>query len=195
MTANVISLAINAGIQKDGTEFDSSMYVDGKWVRFQRGRPRKIGGYKGIFLNAPSISRGMTMQSQEGLNYVYSGFNDSLQLWQTDNDDGVGSGPTDITLNNFTATSVDNCSLFFHVALWITPDAPSPSTLCMHRFSQGICGISALWSLWESVWKTGFPLTASQARRGRDKAQSGKVSSRFAASRSSASSRWSRRPT
>jgi hypothetical protein len=79
------------------------MYVDGTWVRFQNGRPRKIGGYKGIFLNAPSISRGMTMQSQEGLNYVYSGFNDSVQQWQTDNDDGVGSGPTAITLNNFTA--------------------------------------------------------------------------------------------
>ena len=103
MTANVISLAINAGIQKDGTLFDSPMYVDGKWVRFQNGRPRKIGGYKGIFLNAPEISRGMTMQSQEGLNYVYSGFSSSLQLWQTDNDDGVGSGPTPITLNNFTS--------------------------------------------------------------------------------------------
>ena len=105
MTANVISLAINAGIQKDGTLFDSPMYVDGKWVRFQNGRPRKIGGYKGIFLNAPGISRGMTMQSQEGLNYVYSGFSDSLQLWQTDNDDGVGSGPTPITLNNFTSNT------------------------------------------------------------------------------------------
>ena len=80
MTANVVSLAINAGIQKDGTVFDASTYVDGKWVRFQNGRPRKIGGYRGIFLNAPSIARGMTMQSQEGLNYVYAGFNDSLQV-------------------------------------------------------------------------------------------------------------------
>lgn len=79
------------------------MYVDGKWVRFQNGRPRKIGGYRGIFLNAPEISRGMTMQSQEGLNYVYSGSQDFLKYWQTDNDDGVGSGPTNITLSNFTA--------------------------------------------------------------------------------------------
>jgi hypothetical protein len=105
LTANVVSLAINAGIQKDGTVFDASTYVDGKWVRFQNGRPRKIGGYRGIFLNAPSIARGMTMQSQEGLNYVYAGFSDSLQLWQTDNDDGVGSGPTAITLNNFTSNA------------------------------------------------------------------------------------------
>ena len=105
MTANVISLNIPAGIQRDGTQFDSPMYVDGQWVRFQRGRPRKIGGYKGIFLNATEISRGMTMQSQQGLNYVYSGSQSYVQAWQTDNDDGVGSGPTNITLNNFTANA------------------------------------------------------------------------------------------
>ena len=105
MTANVVSLAIPAGIQRDGTQFDSPMYVDGQWVRFQRARPRKIGGYKGIFLNAIEVSRGMTMQSQQGLNYVYSGSSSYLQYWQTDNDDGVGSGPISVTLNNFTASS------------------------------------------------------------------------------------------
>ena len=98
MTAKVISLnGIKAGIQRDGTLFDSPAYVDGKWVRFQRGRPRKIQGYKGIFLNAPQISRGMVMQSQEGLNYVYSGSQDYMKYWITDNDDGVGSGPYDVT--------------------------------------------------------------------------------------------------
>jgi len=105
LTANVISLNIPAGIQKDGTVFDSPMYVDGRWVRFQRGRPRKMGGYRSIFINVPSISRGMIMQSQTGLNYVYSGFFDSLKYWQTDDNNGVGSGPTGITLNNFTSSA------------------------------------------------------------------------------------------
>jgi hypothetical protein len=105
LTANVISLNIPAGIQRDGTIFDSPMFVDGQWCRFQRGRPRKMGGYRGIFLDAPSISRGMVMQSQEGLNYVYSGFNNSLQYWQTDDDDGVGSGPTNISMTGFTASN------------------------------------------------------------------------------------------
>lgn len=73
MAANVISLAIKPGIQRDGTLFDAPIHVDGLWVRFQRGRARKIGGYNAIFLNASEISRGMVMQSQEGLNYVYSG--------------------------------------------------------------------------------------------------------------------------
>lgn len=105
MAATVISLAIKAGIQRDGTLFDSPMHVDGLWVRFQRGRARKIGGYNAIFLNASEISRGMVMQSQEGLNYVYSGSANYLQQWQTANTDGVGSGPINISLSNFTANA------------------------------------------------------------------------------------------
>jgi hypothetical protein len=103
LTAKVISLNIKPGIQRDGTQFDAPVYVDGKWVRFQRGRPRKIGGYRGIFQNASGISRGMIMSSEDGLNYVYSGWSDGLQEWVTDDDDGVGSGPTNISLSNFTA--------------------------------------------------------------------------------------------
>jgi hypothetical protein len=64
-----------------------------------------MGGYRGIFLNASGISRGMTMSSTNGLNYVISGTNDKLQQWSTDNDDGVGSGPTDFTMTGFTANA------------------------------------------------------------------------------------------
>ncbi len=94
-----------AGIQRDGTQFDSPMCVDGQWVRFQRGRPRKIGGYKGIFLNATGISRGMQMTSTGGLNYVVSGNANGLEQWITDNDDGVGAGPYRYSLSNFTAST------------------------------------------------------------------------------------------
>jgi len=103
MTAKVVSMEVPAGIQRDGTVFDSPCYVDGKWVRFQRGRPRKIGGYDGIFLNATGISRGMAMTAVGGFNYVVSGYNNGLQQWVTDTDGGVGSGPYNYTLNNFTA--------------------------------------------------------------------------------------------
>mgnify|MGYP003347116425 FL=1 len=82
MTSKVISLKIPPGIQRDGTLFDAPCYVDGEWCRFQRGRPRKIGGYNGIFLNASGISRGMIMQSQSGINYVYSGQSDGVYAWQ-----------------------------------------------------------------------------------------------------------------
>lgn len=32
------------GIQRDGTKFDTKRCIDGQWVRFYRGRPKKIGG-------------------------------------------------------------------------------------------------------------------------------------------------------
>jgi hypothetical protein len=98
MTAKVIQLQVKPGIQRDGTQFASPCYVDGKWVRFQNGLPRKIGGYKGIFLNATSVSRGMTMTSVNGLNYVVSGYNLGLEQWYTDNDDGLGFGPVPYTI-------------------------------------------------------------------------------------------------
>ena len=107
MTAKVISLKIPAGIQRDGTLFDAPCYVDSLWCRFQRGRPRKIGGYNGIFLNATGISRGMVMQSQNGINYVYSGQNDGVYAWQTNNVNGIGSGPTTISMSS-AFTSNDN---------------------------------------------------------------------------------------
>ena len=107
MTAKVIALAPAPGVQRDGTQFDTNRYVDGVWVRFQRGRPRKIGGYKGIFLDASGISRGMQMTSNNGLNYIVSGYSSGLEQWQTDNDDGTGFGPTQYSLSNFTS-SVNN---------------------------------------------------------------------------------------
>ena len=108
MSAKVISLKIAAGIQRDGTLFDASCYVDGSWMRFQRGRPRKMGGYKGIFQNATNISRGMTLSSLNGLTYVYSGYDAGMQYWTTDNDDGIGAGPNPITMTSGFSTNASN---------------------------------------------------------------------------------------
>ena len=105
MTAKVISLKTLAGIQRDGTLFDAPTYVDGSWVRFQRGRPRKVGGYNAIFQNATGISRGMVMSSYNNVNYVYSGYNAGLQYWSTSTQGGVGSGPYSITMSGFTSST------------------------------------------------------------------------------------------
>jgi hypothetical protein len=96
MTAKVVTLQVGPGIQRDSTQFASVSYVNGKWVRFQYARPRKIGGYNGSFLDASGISRGMIMSAQEGLNYVISGWSDGVEQWTTDNDDAVGFGPVAI---------------------------------------------------------------------------------------------------
>jgi hypothetical protein len=101
MTSKVFSLDTLPGIQRDGTVFDKNYYSDGRWVRFQRGRPRKIGGYREIVNNLAGPSRGIYVNPQNNFNNVYSGYNNGLQLVPIDNN-GVGSGVTDITLTGFT---------------------------------------------------------------------------------------------
>ena len=59
MTAKVFQLDTQAGVQRDGTVFDFNFYTSGKWVRFQRGRPRKIGGYSVISNQLTGPSRGV----------------------------------------------------------------------------------------------------------------------------------------
>ena len=109
MTNKVIVLQVGAGIQRDGTQFASGTYVDGKWVRFQYGKPRKIAGYNGAFLNAAGISRGMIMSSDNGINYVISGYSDGLQQWTTDNDDAIGFGPVSVEpIGSVTTVAITN---------------------------------------------------------------------------------------
>ena len=100
MTAKVINLTVVPGIQRDGTMFASASYVDGQWVRFQRGLPRKIGGYTGAFLNSFGISRGLIMSASNGLNYIVSGYSAGVQQWVTNNVTAIGTGPTSFSMSS-----------------------------------------------------------------------------------------------
>jgi len=103
MTAKVFALDTKAGIQRDGTLFDKDYYNDGRWVRFQRGRPRKILGYSVISSQVAGPSRGVWVNPNNGYNQVFSGYNNGLQELVINNS-GVGAGVTNFTLNNFTAS-------------------------------------------------------------------------------------------
>lgn len=102
MTKKVFALDTQPGIQRDGTVFDKQFYNDGRWVRFQRGRPRKIGGYRQITDRLAGPSRGLYLNPQPNFNYVYSGYSDGLQVLPITNN-GTGAGVSDFTLSNFTA--------------------------------------------------------------------------------------------
>ena len=108
MTSKVIALQIPPGIQRDGTQFAAPSYVDGEWVRFQRGLPRKIGGYTGAFLNASGISRGLTMSASNGLNYIISGYSAGIQQWVTNNVTAIGTGPTPFSLSSSFTPNANN---------------------------------------------------------------------------------------
>jgi hypothetical protein len=103
VTAKVFALDTKPGIQRDGTVFDMDFYTNGQWVRFQRGRPRKVGGYAVISSQLNGPSRGVWVNPNNGFNQIFSGYSDGLQALTVDNN-GVGAGVTDYTLSNFTAS-------------------------------------------------------------------------------------------
>jgi hypothetical protein len=104
MTKKVFALDTKPGIQRDGTVFDADCYNDGRWVRFQRGRPRKMGGYREIVNDLAGPSRGIYLNPQQNFNNVFNGYSSGLQVLPISNT-GTGSGITDITLTGFTANA------------------------------------------------------------------------------------------
>jgi hypothetical protein len=104
MTKKVFALDTKPGIQRDGTIFDKEYYNDGRWVRFQRGRPRKIGGYREIVNDLAGPSRGIYLNPQQSFNNVFNGYSGGLQVLPINNS-GIGSGITDMTLTGFTANA------------------------------------------------------------------------------------------
>ena len=106
MTQKVYALDTKPGIQRDGTDFDKNFYNSGRWVRFQRGRPRKVGGYREIASNLAGPSRGIYVNPQNAFTNVFSGFADGLQVLPIDNN-GTGSGVNDFALLNFTPSDLN----------------------------------------------------------------------------------------
>ena len=106
MAAKVFSLDTQPGIQRDGTVFDKMFYNDGEWVRFQRGRPRKIGGYRVISNQLTGPSRGIWVNAQNAFTSIFSGYNNGLQVLTIDNN-GVGAGVGNFTLTNFTQSNLN----------------------------------------------------------------------------------------
>jgi len=106
MATKVFTLDAKPGIQRDGTIFDKVFYSDGEWVRFQRGRPRKIGGFRVISDQLTGPSRGIWVNPQNAFTSIFSGYNDGLQVLTIDNN-GVGAGIGNFTLANFTASDLN----------------------------------------------------------------------------------------
>jgi len=84
MPVPTVVLKSAPGIKRDGTKFDGDFYTDGQWVRFQRGLPRKIGGYRSINKYLSQISRGFTSFTQQSLQYCHSGGTSSLERFTID---------------------------------------------------------------------------------------------------------------
>jgi len=89
----IYTLSIPAGIKRDGTIFETSEYNDGVWCRFQRGVPKKMGGYRETFNTHVGIYRGLIAQPNNGVNYIFAGNYETLSVFTTNVNYALGSGP------------------------------------------------------------------------------------------------------
>lgn len=73
MPDNVVQIKSLPGIKRDGTRLEGDNYVDGQWVRFQRGLPRKIAGYRSINKFLQGLPRTLHEYTQDQLTYIHAG--------------------------------------------------------------------------------------------------------------------------
>jgi hypothetical protein len=66
-------LGSKPGIKRDGTVFEGEHYVDGRWVRFQRGLPRKMLGYRRLSTNVRGKVYGMNVFERNNNAYIHTG--------------------------------------------------------------------------------------------------------------------------
>lgn len=59
------------GIRRDGTDLDAAYFSDGEWVRWYRGRTRKIGGYRAMSTQANHPVRSLYLDSRGGINSTH----------------------------------------------------------------------------------------------------------------------------
>ena len=94
----IFSLVVKPGIKRDGTVFQAEEYTDGVWCRFQRGDPKKMGGYRSIFNSLTGIYRGMIAQPAGGVNYIFAGNAYGIDVFTTGLTYSQGAGPFTATI-------------------------------------------------------------------------------------------------
>jgi hypothetical protein len=125
MATNPVVLKSLPGIKRDGTKFEGDYYVDGQWVRWQRGLPRKIGGYSVINRYLTEISRGVKTFTENGLTYFHSGSAGFLERFTIDAS-GNSSLSTDRTPTTY---DVNDQNLWQFDVIYDTQSIPAANML------------------------------------------------------------------
>mgnify|MGYP003343077730 CR=1 FL=1 len=95
MTLIPLPIRCLPGIKRDGTQLEGNFYIDGKWMRFQRGLPRKIWGYTSNNKYLREISRALNVYMANSKTYVHSGSANYIERLFI-NEDGTTSIITEI---------------------------------------------------------------------------------------------------
>jgi hypothetical protein len=84
MAEQIVQIRSTPGVKRDGTKFEGDNYVDGQWVRFQRGLPRKMGGYRSINKFLRGLPRTLIEYTQDLQTYVHAGSANRVERFYID---------------------------------------------------------------------------------------------------------------
>lgn len=98
--AELTAIATQAGVRRDGTDFESNYYRDSVWMRFQRGLPRKMKGYRATLTTLPGTVRAVYLDARGNVNtaHYFSQFGITKQELA---DNGSAGGALERTSLNF----------------------------------------------------------------------------------------------
>lgn len=73
------------GIKRDGTMFEGDAYVDGEWCRWDRGLPRKMGGFHAINKYLREVSTALHEHTRDNITYIHSGSANYVERFEITN--------------------------------------------------------------------------------------------------------------
>jgi hypothetical protein len=81
-----IRIISSPGIKRDGTLLEGDNYVDGQWMRFNRGLPRKMQGYRNVVSASVATEKvyGLHAFAQSGQEYLHAGSTSKLLQYVLD---------------------------------------------------------------------------------------------------------------
>ena len=111
------------GIQRDGTQFDTKICIDGQWVRFYRGRPKKIGGQLLLDPGNNEIIRNIyNVDQNNGVTDCYLGRPSTLSVCSINNN--IAAPEFDRTPNGFVTDPNNNWTFDRYTVLDVATEAP-----------------------------------------------------------------------
>lgn len=79
VSETIIPLRSQAGVIRDGTQLGNDSYIDALWARFQKGLPRKMGGYRSVNRYMQAIPRALHDYALNSLIYMHAGSSARLE--------------------------------------------------------------------------------------------------------------------
>lgn len=79
------------GIKRDGTNLDGDNFMDGQWVRFNRGRAKKMGGYQEVSSPFPGPVRAVQLWSRGQFNGITCASKSAITQANVDHNGGSGT--------------------------------------------------------------------------------------------------------